>query len=200
MTKNQIGQYFNLDGVMFNLKYLFSLNKITPNIRAKSICDLNLNQLKENNKIKFIVFDKDNTLTLPHKNVFANECISERIKEFKLIFGEDKIAILSNSAGSRDDKDYKEAIEIEKNMEMKVIKHEFKKPRVFKEILETFKLDETRKNEICVIGDRLLVDVLMGKEYGMFTILVDPITREKDNFIVKILRKFENLLLKNKNI
>jgi phosphatidylglycerophosphatase GEP4 len=182
------------------MKYIFKLNSVIPDIRANSICDLNLNLLKEKNKINFIVFDKDNTLTLPHKNTLANESISKKIKEFKLVFGDRNVAILSNSAGSRDDKDYREAKEIEENTGMAVIKHEYKKPKVFREILETFKIEEGRNKEICVIGDRLLVDVVMGKEYGMFTILVDPITRDKDNFIVKLLRKFENLLLKNKNI
>ena len=203
MTKNHIGQYFNIDGVIFNLKYLFKLHTIKPDIIAKSVYELDLLEIKIKHGIKYIVFDKDNTLTLPHINKFANQEIKEKISEFKKVFGVGNIAILSNSAGSRDDKDFKEAREIEENTGMMVIKHQFKKPKVYKEILETFgnKRESPISNkEICVIGDRLLVDVIMGREYGFFTILVQPITKTKDNFIVKILRKFENLLVPHNKI
>lgn len=202
-TKNKLGQFFNLDGIMFNLKYLFtfSINKIHPNIRAKSICELNLTKLNKEYNVKYVVFDKDNTLTLPHKKELANNHIKDKIKEFKRVFGEDNIAILSNSAGSRDDIDYKEALEIEEDTGIKVIKHEFKKPKVYKEIIETFvnrgNTEIVDNKEICVIGDRLLVDVIMGKEYGFFTILVDPITYDKDNFMVRMMRRIEKYLLKS---
>jgi len=200
MTKNHVGQYFNIDGIIFNLKYLFKLHTIKPDIQANSINDLNLSELKTFNNIKYIVFDKDNTLTLPHKNKLANEEIQEKILEFKKIFGNEKIAILSNSAGSRDDREYKESEEIEFNTGLQVIKHQFKKPKVYKEILQTFKISENenfKKKEICVIGDRLLVDVIMGVEHGFFTILVKPITLKKDNLMVKLLRKFEYFLLRS---
>lgn len=198
MTKNQIGQYFNIDGILFNLKYLFNLNCIKPDLYYKSIIEINLNELKNKNKIKYVVFDKDNTLTLPHQNVYGNEKIRDKIEDFKIIFGKHNLAVLSNSAGSKDDINYKEAKEIELQTGLQVIKHEYKKPKVYKEIIDTFQAQgDIKNNEICIIGDRLLVDVIMGKEYGFYTILLDPITTNKDNFMVRIMRKLEKFIIKN---
>jgi phosphatidylglycerophosphatase GEP4 len=201
MTQFKFGQYFNIDGILLNLKYLYRLNKVKPDIYVKSILDLDLNNLKDENKVKYIVFDKDNTLTLPYK-IEIEKKLENKIEEFKNVFGEANLAILSNSAGSKDDLDFREAIKIEKASGIKVVRHKFKKPKVYDEILQTFYLDSDKyilnsfkSKEICVIGDRLLVDILMGKEYGFFTILVKPLTKEKENFIVKIIRKFENFLI-----
>lgn len=49
--------------------------------------------------------------------------------------------------------------------------------------------------QVCIVGDRLFVDVLMGNEFGCFTILVNPISVEKENFIVRMVRKIENMYL-----
>ena len=198
MTKSKIGQYFNLDGIYFLFKNILILNKIKPNIRVKSVNDINLDDLKNISKIKYVIFDKDNTLTFPHDNKPANIDITKKINEFVQTFGKENLAILSNSAGSRDDKNFVEANEIEKNFGIQVIKHENKKPRVYKEILDTFNIQNNNKVDnynICMIGDRLLVDVIMGKEFNFFTILVDPLSNEKDNFVVKLARKIENWLI-----
>ena len=45
---------------------------------------------------------------------------------------------------------------------------------------------------MCIVGDRVLSDVLMGNKFGTFTILVKPFTSAPENPVVKILRKFEN--------
>jgi phosphatidylglycerophosphatase GEP4 len=148
--------------------------------------------LKKSYNINYIVFDKDNTLTIPHHNKLANEEIEQHINKFRKVFGKNNIVILSNSAGSRDDKDYREAEEIEKVTGLKVLRHENKKPNVYKEIkgafgnvksnnFKTYPPEENKK--ICIVGDRLLVDVLMGYEFKFFTILVNPITTKKENFI-----------------
>jgi len=201
MTKHQLGQYFNIDGILFNLKYLFSLNSIKPDLYFKSIVKINLNELKNQHSIKYVVFDKDNTLTLPHQNIFGNEKIKDKIEDFKNVFGQNNLAILSNSAGSKDDLNFKEAKEIELKTGLQVIKHKYKKPKVYNEIIDTFGIKNDIKNsEICIIGDRLLIDIIMGKEYGFFTILVDPITTSKDNFMVRMMRKVEKFLIKNKKM
>jgi phosphatidylglycerophosphatase GEP4 len=202
MTSMKIGQYINIDGIKLNMKYIFKLNQIKPDLCFQSVTDLDPTMLKKTFNIKYIVFDKDNTLTLPHKTKFANDEIELKMKEFQQVFGKNNISILSNSAGSRDDKEYREAEEIEFNTKIKVIRHENKKPNVCKEIKEIFNLkpqintDQDNK-KICVIGDRLLVDIIMGKEFNFFTILVQPINTKKENIIVRLLRKFENFLLNN---
>ena len=46
------------------------------------------------------------------------------------------------------------------------------------------------------IGDQLFTDILCGKQCGMTTILVDPVSEEK-LIQIKIKRKFEHLISKN---
>ena len=41
----------------------------------------------------------------------------------------------------------------------------------------------------------MLSDIVMGNKYGFLTILVEPFDTTKDNFVVKLVRKFEDLLL-----
>lgn len=198
MSQYKIGQYVNLEGIKLSLRYIFRLKTLKPDIRAKSLCEINLEELKNKHNIKYIVFDKDNTLTIPHKNDIANKDIGERVNEFKFVFGVGNLGILSNTAGSKDDTEYKEAKIVENNFVIQVIKHEFKKPMVYNEILHHFNVkNETGKQlnkEICIIGDRLLVDIIMGKEYGFFTILVDPIS-DKDNIFVRSIRRIENIII-----
>ena len=98
------------------------------------------------------------------------------------VFQLKNMAILSNSVGSSDDKNYKEAIEVEKTLGLKVIKHVYKKPNVLNEIKDHFQIvdvdvdvdvgdgeDELlygctleKTSQIAIIGDRILSDIVMG--------------------------------------
>lgn len=55
--------------------------------------------------VKYIVFDKDNTLTLPYSSEIY-EPIKNSLNECIDVFGKENVAILSNSIGSSDDKAY----------------------------------------------------------------------------------------------
>lgn len=191
MSKWKIGQYFNFDGIKLMRKYLFQ--KIKPDMQVNRLLDIDTNELI-NQRIKFIVLDKDNTLTLPYQNDFADEQVQSGVTNLISTFGKNNVAILSNSAGSKDDPEYKEAKELEARLRLKVIRHITRKPMVKEEILESF--NTTNPREVCVIGDRLYVDVIMGKECGCYTILVEPISYSLDNFIVRLVRKYERIVLK----
>ena len=45
--------------------------------------------------------------------------------------------------------------------------------------------------DVCLVGDRVLSDILMGNRFRMFTILVNPFSFKGENFVVKFLRKVE---------
>ena len=116
------------------------------------------------------------------------------------VFGHDNVAILSNSAGTKDDKHYEDAIMIEKEMGINVIRHDEKKPGGLKEVLEHFKdqgVDDA--SQVCMVGDRLLTDVLFGNLYGMLTVHCLPLCsgeeNKKDNKIANVIRKAENNIL-----
>jgi phosphatidylglycerophosphatase GEP4 len=111
-----------------------------------------------------------------------------------------KIAILSNSAGTKDDPGYADARRIEESMGVKVIRHVEKKPAGLDQVLRHFDLEDPA--EVCVVGDRILTDVVFGNLYGMLTIHTLPLCsgsdNEKDNWTAKLLRPVENSLLYGK--
>ena len=99
-------QYINIPGVINSLKLLRNRNLIRPNLKLNSIDELNLHSLQNNYKIKSIVFDKDNTLTNPNCNVFSASTLT-KLEDFKTVFGKENLAIISNTAGSSNDINYK---------------------------------------------------------------------------------------------
>ena len=103
------------------------------------------------------------------------------------------MAIISNSVGSTDDKEGKEAEVVEKTLGLPVIRHERKKPAVRDDILDHFDTKDAEK--IAVVGDRILSDVVMGNSHGMFSIYVEPFDTKDENFMVKMVREFENRAL-----
>ena len=62
--------------------------------------------------IRYIVFDKDNTLTVPYSHHYFSDLLmkSVLVDAANSLNGVQNIALLSNSVGSSDDKDYSEAI------------------------------------------------------------------------------------------
>ena len=61
------------------------------------------------------------------------------------------------------------------------------------EVLAHFKA--VSGTEICIIGDRVSTDIVMGNYYGCFTVLVQPLQPSSDNFMVRNVRKFEEKFL-----
>jgi len=111
----------------------------------------------------------------------------------KAFGGSKNLAIISNSAGSSDDKDFAELAAIENSMGLSVIKHRYKKPNVHKEIMDHFHCIEEEK--VAIVGDRIFADIVMGNRFGFLTIYVNPIEPRKENFMVKTIRKFEDKAL-----
>ena len=193
MSKNKLGQYINFNAIKLFLEYLSNYNSIKPDLIYKNFLDIDPKELKDKYKVKYVIFDKDNTLTIPYENTFPNDLYMNKIKQFQNIFEKHNIAIISNTCGSSDDINHSEAQIVEKNLDLYVIRHKLKKPQVYNEIKQNFKTE--KDNEICIIGDRLLVDIIMGKKYNFFTVLVSPIDTSRENIMVKLIRKIENKII-----
>ena len=103
------------------------------------------------------------------------------------------MAILSNSAGSGDDNGFVDAIKVEAMTGLPVIRHKFKKPACAAEVLEF--LQPLSAAEVCVVGDRLLTDVLFANQAGMLSVLVPPLDSFRDHPVVVLVRVIETLLL-----
>ena len=149
--------------------------------------------------IKAIIFDKDNTLTAPY-DISIHEKAAFGLTNAIDVFGHDNVAILSNSAGTKDDIDYKDANTIEEQLGINVIRHSEKKPGGLKEVLDHFKdHGVVDAHELCMVGDRLLTDVVFGNLHGMLTVHCLPLCSGeeniKDNKVASALRKVENKVL-----
>lgn len=183
-----IRQAVNLPAVLAVGKVLTHPSKLCPKGRVVKLDETDIEALQKLG-IRAVLFDKDNTLTLP----YCNEWYDERTKQFvskctKMFPG--KVAILSNSVGSSDDSSFLLAAETERSLGVPVVRHGRKKPECVDKVIE-FLGGGIKMNEICIVGDRLFTDVLFGNNYGMYTILVDPLHSASDPIVPRIMRGIE---------
>ncbi|KAL3940356.1 MAG: hypothetical protein SGARI_000996 [Bacillariaceae sp.] len=166
---------------------------MVPHVSVDNVSELNYAALKERAGIKAVVFDKDNTLTAPYANVI-HPAASEGLEMAKRVFGAENVAIMSNSAGTLDDPDYEDAKGIESALGIAVIRHDEKKPGGLNEVLSHFKIEDPAA--LCMVGDRLLTDIVFGNLYGMLTVHTLPLCRGADNAAdnkpSKLIRSVEN--------
>jgi len=185
---------------------------LVPTYNVRSISDLDPAALKSSG-VRYIVFDKDNTLATPYANEL-HPSLAKAMSAFRSNYQNKNMAILSNSAGCKDDDvGYKGAEAAERGIGVPVIRHVHKKPDpdCLQEVLAHFSLtsiaDNDSNNEssrssssikpeqICIIGDRLLTDVIFGNLSGMHTAFVAPITLKKDHPIAVIIRFIERIAI-----
>ena len=166
---------------------------MVPHVSLKNVSQLNYSALKEHCGIRAVIFDKDNTLTAPYGMTIHPDA-SQGLEDAKSVFGIRNVAIMSNSAGTLDDPEYQDAKEIEEALGIPVIRHDEKKPGGLSEVLSHFQLEDPA--ELCMIGDRLLTDVVFGNLYGMLSVHTLPLCsgsdNSQDNTVARAIRTVEN--------
>lgn len=166
---------------------------MVPHVSLANVSQLHYSALKERCGIRAIIFDKDNTLTAPYGMTIHPDA-SRGLELAKSVFGVTNVAIMSNSAGTLDDPGYEDAMKIEEALGISVIRHDEKKPGGLEEVLSHFKIEDPA--EVCMVGDRLLTDVVFGNLYGMLTVHTLPLCsgadNSQDNTVAKYIRKVEN--------
>jgi len=190
-------QSVNIKGITTLASVIRRPYLISPHVSVDAISEIDFMTMNKKCGIRGIIFDKDNTITAPY-DLTVHPKASVGLNQALDIFGSENVAILSNSAGSKDDIDYEHAIEIEQAMGINVIRHDEKKPGGLKDVLKHFPgIDEP--SQLCMIGDRLLTDVLFGNLYGMLTVHCLPLCsgedNVRDNFIASKIRSIENVTL-----
>lgn len=167
-----------------------------PKVCVENISKLNYTALKDDAGILAVVFDKDHTLTAPYANVLHPKAVAG-LQSCLSVFGRGRVAVLSNSVGTGDDFEYRDAVALEEALKVAVIRHAEKKPGGLSEVLAHFGLQDPAT--ICVVGDRLLTDVVFGNLHGMLTVHVQPFadaeSAAKDNWTAKLVRPVENAVL-----
>ena len=166
---------------------------MVPHVSLANVSQLNYTALKESCNVRAVVFDKDNTLTAPY-GMSIHPDAHQGLESAKNVFGIANVAIMSNSAGTLDDPNYEDAKQIEEALGIPVIRHNEKKPGGLTEVLEHFKLEDPA--QLCMVGDRLLTDIVFGNLYGMLTVHTLPLCtgddNTQDNKIASVVRKIEN--------
>ncbi|KAF9435119.1 hypothetical protein BGZ76_006869 [Entomortierella beljakovae] len=186
-----MGQSFNLQGVLQSFKVLFSPKLMIPNLVVRDIRDINFVQLHKSG-IVAIAFDKDNCLTKPYGDELYPP-FKDAWKSCRDVY-KDQIVIVSNSAGTDDDQDYKQAKAIESSLKVPVLRHHLKKPAGGQELLDHF--NGVNASKIAFIGDRALTDIVFGNNDGMFTILTrNVVSEEGDNPMAVKIRRMEHHIL-----
>ena len=156
---------------------------IKPDFDLDSIYDIDLISLKQRG-IKALFFDLDSTLMKSKSGVFSYK-ILQFLDNLKSNF---KLAIITNNKNP-------EYIEHARSQTTIPIYENSKKPspKTIYKACEDLKISP---KESAIIGDRPLSDILAGKKAGITTILVDSISKDEENKLVRFVRFLERLSIK----
>lgn len=211
----KIGQYFNFNNLFFTLKHLF-IYKSQPDIHFNCrLGDINMYDITsyiDKNNIKYVLLDKDNTISRPYSNIIEDK---ERtiITFLQNKIGYNNVLIVSNSIGSSDDSNRNLIPNIEKALDIRILIHNTKKPMIPLEVISKFLLNNEKNNNeyniktndikdafdtnrYLVIGDRLMVDIYMAKHMNFKSVLIEPIDVFADNISVRLMRKIEKMFIR----
>ena len=121
--------------------------------------------------IRAVVLDKDNCFAVPYENTVYGPYKS-KFEELRAAYPGSRLLIVSNSAGTDDDKGYAEAELVERNTGVSVLRHSTKKPGCHGEIMMYFRsapdAGVTSPDQVAVVGDRLFTDVMMANVMGSY--------------------------------
>ena len=155
---------------------------IKPDYNVEKLEDINFDELKEKGK-SVLMFDLDSTIMPSNSGEYlpkTKELLNKLIKDFTIV-------VLSNNTNKK----YIEKVRSVSNFE---IISNAKKPSTKVMIEYLNKIGKTPKDTV-IIGDRPLTDVLCGKRACATTILVDSVTKDKENKIVRFVRWLERLII-----
>jgi phosphatidylglycerophosphatase GEP4 len=192
-------QSINTKAIMTLASVLRRPSLLIPHFSVATISDIDFAKLHLEMGVKAVVFDKDHTLTMPYVNDEIHPMAQQGLDNCLQVFGHDNVAILSNSAGTNDDLNFEQAATIEASLRITVIRHANKKPGGIEEVKRHFQ-ERYNTNQMCVVGDRLLTDVVFGNLYDMVTIHTQAFPRsdhlsDRDNWTARWIRPMENYLI-----
>lgn len=161
-------QLFNASAVANMSRLAYNPALCLPHLTVASFDELPIPLAIPNQsaQIKGIVLDKDNCFAKDHDDKVwpAYAASWERLCQH---YPKDLILIVSNLAGTNDDKGYAQALKLENDTGVTVLRHPTKKPGCHGEIMAYFAgKGITDASQIAVVGDRLFTDILMANMMG----------------------------------
>jgi len=185
-----MSQNINLAAIFYSLVLPLRKNLAVPHFSVSDLSKVDPDAIYDAG-FRGLVFDKDNTLTVPYGREIHRR-IAKTVARFQKIYGT-KMVIMSNSAGTHDDKDYSDAEMIEADLGIPVIKHLWKKPGGIRAVTDYFGCSP---KDLVMFGDRILTDIVFGNRYGMLTVHTAFLTEEGDNKTAAKIRRKEIPLMR----
>ncbi len=180
MTNKNKEMWKTFLGVMQNKQE--SVNSIIPNCYVKDVYDIDYDNLYEKG-YRNIIFDIDNTI-LPVDDINVSYELIELFNKIKSL--KFNICVVSNNNEGR-------VISPASKLNVLYLANANKpKEEAFDKALELLKGD---KNNTIMVGDQMLSDIKGANDYGLYTILVDPLC-DKYNFKTKVSRVLQNTMEK----
>ncbi|KAK6460744.1 mitochondrial PGP phosphatase [Scheffersomyces coipomensis] len=159
---------FNVSATLNVSRLLYNPSLCLPHITVKSFDQISLPFKIASHPdvvIKGVVLDKDNCIAKDHDDKVW-PAYNETWDLLKQSYPKEHLLIVSNSAGTNDDKDHVQAQKLENDTGVTVLRHPTKKPGCFNEIADYFKQFDIQSHEILIVGDRLFTDMLMANMMG----------------------------------
>ncbi|PFH52181.1 hypothetical protein AMATHDRAFT_74460 [Amanita thiersii Skay4041] len=154
----------NVPGLLVPFQLLWNPRLVLPNLSVKDIRQINFVALRDAG-YRGAVFDKDNCLTLPHKDSIVPE-IQAAWDECRAIFGEGNVLVVSNSAGTWVDPGGIQSESVMHHLRVPVLRHRSFKPAYscISDIRAYFSSLRfpVRDEELVIVGDRIFTDVVMA--------------------------------------
>ncbi|KAF8633371.1 hypothetical protein AX17_004542 [Amanita inopinata Kibby_2008] len=154
----------NVPGLLVPFQLLVNPRLVLPSLSVKDIRQIDFVALRKAG-YRGIVFDKDNCLTLPHKDTVVEE-IQEAWNDCRKTFGEGNVLIVSNSAGTWVDAGGIQSESVSYNLRVPVLCHRAFKPAYscISDIRTYFSSRRfpMRDEELVIVGDRIFTDVVMA--------------------------------------
>ena len=154
-----------------------------PAMYAKNALAVDYEKLRGRRGIEALIFDIDNTIAPfdvadpPEEAV--NFLLSLKAKGFS-------VCLLSNNSRAR-------VLRFNKTMRLFAV-HRAGKPGS-KGVKRAMRLMRSEPENTAIIGDQVFTDVLCGNIWGLYTILVRPVS-DRDEFTVRLKRGLESIVLK----
>ena len=155
-----------------------------PAMFAESALIIDYEKLRERRGIKALIFDIDNTIAPfdvadPPENAMRL-LLALKAKGFS-------VCLLSNNSRAR-------VLRFNKAMRLFAV-HRAGKPGS-KGVKRAMRLMKSKPKNTAIIGDQVFTDVLCGNIWGLYTILVRPVS-DRDEFTVRLKRGLEKMVLKS---
>ena len=166
--------------LFYTFGWLFRISELaSPNEWHRNIFDVDYDRMMANG-IKLFVFDMDNTLAR-----WKASKVDEKVMELlKRLSKNVHVTVLSN--GNSPSLSW-----LAVNSDLNILRHSHK-PLTGK-LIKLMKRFGVSKSEVVVIGDQLFTDVLMSNLAGVYSVKVEPISKE-EILITKLLRIAEKIV------